>query len=59
MTKTTFLIHVRDIIEGELGEFRQFADLPAAELELVAERLARAIAPTLLRDAEPERRDAA
>ena len=44
--------------------FRHFAAMPAAELEHMAERLARAIAPVLAGDlpdraAEPARRDAA
>lgn len=63
-TTTTTLGRVRDLIEEELGEFRHFAGVPAAELEHMAERLARAIAPVLAagapeREAEPARRDAA
>lgn len=63
-TTPTTLGRVRDVIEEELGGFRHFATMPAAELEFMAERLARAIAPVLAgdlpnREAEPARRDAA
>ena len=46
---------VRTTIEEELGTFRPLADLPATELEAMAERITRAIAPLL----PAERRDAA
>jgi hypothetical protein len=36
---------LRATIEEELGAIRQFADLPATELEAMAARIARAIAP--------------
>jgi hypothetical protein len=36
---------LRATIEEELGSFRAFADLPASELEAMAERITRAIAP--------------
>jgi hypothetical protein len=38
---------VRATIEEELGAFRRFADLPATEIEDMAARLVRAIAPHL------------
>ena len=38
---------VRATIEDELGSFRQFADLPSTELEEMAARLVRVIAPFL------------
>jgi hypothetical protein len=44
---------VRATIEEELGAFRRFADLPATEIEDMAARLVRAIAPHLA-GAEPE-----
>ena len=36
---------LRATIEEELGRFRRFADLPATEIEEMAARLVRAIAP--------------
>jgi hypothetical protein len=36
---------LRATIEEELGAFRRFADLPAVEIEEMAARIARAIAP--------------
>jgi hypothetical protein len=36
---------VRAAIEEELGKFRRFADVPAVEIEEMAARIARAIAP--------------
>jgi hypothetical protein len=36
-------IAVRTLIEEELGSLRQFADLPAAELEAIAARITRTI----------------
>lgn len=41
---------VRAAIEEELGTFRPFADLPATDLEEMAARIARAIAPYLAAD---------
>ena len=38
---------VRETIEEELGSFVQFADLPATEIETMAVRITRAIAPWL------------
>jgi hypothetical protein len=38
---------IRATIEEELGSFRPFADLPATELEAMADRITRAIAPYL------------
>jgi len=34
-------------LEEELGEFRSFAHLPASEIEAMAARLTRALAPVL------------
>jgi hypothetical protein len=42
---------LRATIEEELGAFRRFADVPASELEEMAARLARAIAPLVEADA--------
>ena len=36
---------LRAAIEEELGKFRRFADVPAVEIEEMAARIARAIAP--------------
>ena len=38
---------LRATIEEELGTFRHFADVPSQELEAMAARLVRAIAPYL------------
>ena len=38
---------VRATIEEELGKFRRFADVPAVEIEEMAARIARAIAPLM------------
>ena len=46
---------VRATIEEELGAFRRFADLPATEIEDMAARLVRAIAPHLAGAAEASR----
>lgn len=43
---------LRATIEEELGRFRRFATLPATEIEEMAARLVRAIAP-LVTPAEP------
>lgn len=59
MTTTDMLGRVRERIEDELGEFRHFAGLPAAELERIAERLARAIMPLVAQDPAADQRDAA
>ena len=45
-------------IEEELGAIRQFADLPSAELEEVATRIARAILPLLGQAVTPASRAA-
>ena len=45
--------HLRATIEEELGTFRQFAHVPAAELEEMAARLARVVAPYLDRREKP------
>ena len=38
---------LRATIEEELGTFRHFADVPSAELEEMAARIARVVAPFL------------
>jgi hypothetical protein len=38
---------IRATIEDELGSFRAISDLPATQLEEMAERITRAIAPLL------------
>jgi hypothetical protein len=52
---------IRATIEEELGAFRQFAELPATEIEEMAARLARALAPFLadVAAAQVQRRTAA
>ena len=47
---------VRGILEEELGEFRPFADLSAIEIEAMAARLTRALAPVLTGDPVVEAR---
>ena len=37
--------HLCEAIEEELGKFRRLADVPAVEIEEMAARIARAIAP--------------
>lgn len=51
MQTTQTEARIRAVLEEELGEFRPFADLPATEIETMARRLARALAPALA--AEP------
>jgi hypothetical protein len=43
---------VRATIEEELGAFRRLADLPSTEIEEMAARLTRAIAPHLAVDGQ-------
>ena len=38
---------VRATIEEELGKFRRLADVPAVEIEEMAARIARAVAPLM------------
>jgi hypothetical protein len=45
MLEQDIIARVRATIEEELGSFRPLADLPATELEAMAERITRAIAP--------------
>ena len=45
---------MRATIEEELGKFRRFADLPAVEIEEMAARIVRAIAPFTGAVQEPE-----
>ncbi len=45
MTSDERIGRIQALIEEELGSFRAFADLPASELEVMAQRLTRAIAP--------------
>lgn len=45
MIEQDITARLRATIEEELGSFRAFADLPASELEVMAERITRAIAP--------------
>ena len=45
MLEQDMTARIRATIEEELGSFRAFAGLPATELEAMAERLTRAIAP--------------
>jgi hypothetical protein len=44
---------LRATIEEELGTFRRFADVPSAELEEMAARIARVVAPYLGSRDEP------
>jgi hypothetical protein len=56
---TDFTARLSAAIEEELGAFRLFANVPAAELEEVAARLVRAIAPIVAAAPEvPESRAA-
>ena len=57
MLKQDITARIRATIEEELGSFRPFADLPATELEAMADRITRAIAPLL--GAVPAERTAA
>jgi hypothetical protein len=60
MTTINLTERARTIIEEELGEFRAFAGLPVSDIEAMAERLTRALAPVLGAAAEPvEQRSAA
>ncbi|MBP7243287.1 hypothetical protein [Amaricoccus sp.] len=58
MTTPDTLARLRAVIEDELGEFRQLADLPAREIDAIAARLVRAVEPVLAPVAT-ERRPAA
>jgi hypothetical protein len=49
------LTRIRAIIEEELGEFRPFADLPATEIEAMADRLTRTLAPLVAAATVPAR----
>jgi len=51
------MARVRAVLEEELGEVRPLADLPARDIEAIAARLARALAPVL--GPAADRRDAA
>ena len=46
-SRQDIIARLRATIEEELGAFRRFADLPATEIEDMAARLVRAIAPHL------------
>jgi hypothetical protein len=48
MAEQDITARLRATIEDELGSFRAFADLPASELEAMAERITRAIAPLVV-----------
>ena len=43
----------RAVIEEELGKFRRLADVPAVEIEEMAARIARVVAPYLGSREEP------
>jgi hypothetical protein len=47
LEQTNVTARLRATIEEELGTFRHFADVPSAELEEMAARLARVVAPFL------------
>ena len=53
------LTRIAAVVEEELGNLRAFADLPATELEAVATRLVRALAPYIEVDQGITRQDAA
>lgn len=57
MLEQDMVARVRAAIEDELGSFRAFADLPATDLEMMAERITRTIAPMIAQgphhEAEP------
>ncbi|WP_424934152.1 hypothetical protein [Amaricoccus macauensis] len=48
---------VRALIEEQLGEFRQFAGLPSAEIEAMALRITRAIKNHIQTPGEAEETD--
>jgi hypothetical protein len=56
---TDTLARMRVLIEEELGEFRPFADLPATEIEAMADRLTRTLAPYVAPAEREETRSAA
>lgn len=59
LEQETIAARLRATIEEELGASRQFADVPSAELETIAGRLVRAIAPLLgFEEATPANRAA-
>lgn len=43
--KQDFTARLRATIEEELASYRLFADVPSAEIEIVADRLVRALVP--------------
>ena len=51
MTTNEMLNRIRVLIEEELGEHQLFSELPAAEIDLIADRLTRAIAPVVAAEA--------
>ena len=53
MLEQDMAARIRAAIEEELGSFRAFADLPATELEAMAERITRVIAPLVAPAAAP------
>ena len=52
LEQTNMIARLRAAIEEELGTFRHFADVPSAELEDMAARIAREIRPYLAQQAE-------
>ena len=59
LESNTLLTRVAALVEEELGNVRAFADLPATELEAIATRLVRVLAPYLEADRGITRQDAA
>ena len=55
----SLLSRIAAVVEEELGNVRAFADLPATELEAIATRLVRVLAPFIEADQGNTRQDAA
>ncbi len=58
MSEDEITSRVRARIEEELGGFRAFSDLPSTEIETIAARLTRALAPYLTEKRNGEARAA-
>jgi hypothetical protein len=52
LEQTNMTARLRAAIEEELGSFRQFSEVPSAELEEMAARLVRVVAPFVSGDEE-------
>ncbi len=59
LESNTRLTRIAAIVEEELGNVRAFADLPATELESIATRIVRVLAPYIETHQGITRQDAA